>query len=51
MGLEPGKITWSPDGSQIATLYKNDLWVIDIGLDLSQRITADGQTIAYDWSP
>jgi hypothetical protein len=50
LGLEPGKIVWAPDGSHIATLYQNNLWVIDPGLRIKQRITADGQTTAFDWS-
>jgi hypothetical protein len=50
LGLEPGKIVWAPDGSHIATLYQSNLWVIDPGLGIKQRITADGQTIAFDWS-
>ena len=51
LGLEPGKIIWAPNGTQIATLYQGNLWVIDTNLGLSQRMTADGQTIAFDWSP
>jgi hypothetical protein len=51
LGLEPGKIIWAPNGNQIATLYQGNLWVIDTNLGLSQRMTADGQTIAFDWSP
>jgi hypothetical protein len=50
MGLEPGEIIWAPDGKQIATIYQNNLWVIDLNLGLPHRITADGQTIAFDWS-
>jgi len=50
LGLEPGKIIWSPDGRQIATLYQNNLWVIDPILGITQRVTADGSTIAFDWS-
>ncbi len=50
VGLEPGRIIWAPDGSHIATIYQDNLWVIDLGLGLTQRITADGQTIAFDWS-
>jgi hypothetical protein len=50
LGMEPGKIAWAPDGSQIATLYQSNLWVIDPGLEIEHRITADGQTVAFDWS-
>jgi hypothetical protein len=49
MGLEPGEMIWAPDGSRIAVLYQNNLWLIDLGMDLAQRITADEQTIAFNW--
>jgi Tol biopolymer transport system component len=49
VGLEPGQIRWSPDGGRLAILYQDDLWIIDCQLDLPQRITANGQTLAFDW--
>ena len=50
-GIEPNRIRWSPEGDKLAIIYRSDLWLIDqqIGLDL--QLTADGQTIAFDWSP
>lgn len=50
-GIEPNRILWSPDGKRLALMYKNDLWLIDPGTNLNQQLTADGQTIAFDWSP
>ena len=50
-GIEPNQILWSPDGQRLAVMYKNDLWLIDPGINLNQQLTADGQTIAFDWSP
>lgn len=50
-GIEPNQILWSPDGQRLAVMYKNDLWLIDPGTNLNQQLTADGQTIAFDWSP
>ena len=50
-GIEPGQILWSPDGKKLAIIYRDDLWLIDPGNDLFQQLTADGQTIAFDWGP
>jgi Tol biopolymer transport system component len=50
-GIEPGRIMWSPDGEKLAIIYKNNLLLIDPGNDLFQQLTADGQTIAFDWGP
>jgi Tol biopolymer transport system component len=49
VGLEPGQILWSPDGSRLAILYQGDLWIIDSERELLQRMSADGQTSAFDW--
>jgi hypothetical protein len=51
-GLAPedlGTIAWSPDADRLATVYRGDLWLIDIATGIGQRITGDGQTTAYDW--
>jgi dipeptidyl aminopeptidase/acylaminoacyl peptidase len=50
-GIEPGRILWSPDGKKLAIIYRNDLLLIDPGSNLYQQLTADGQTIAFDWGP
>lgn len=50
MGMEPVKIVWAFDGTWIATIYQNNLWIIDPDSGLIQRITTDGQTNAFDWS-
>ena len=44
-------VDWSPDGEKLAIIYKNNLLLIDPGNDLFQQLTADGQTIAFDWGP
>jgi hypothetical protein len=49
-GLEPGPISWAPDGSRIALIYKGNLWVIDPQKLITQPITSEGQTTAFDWS-
>jgi hypothetical protein len=50
-GLEPNQPIWSPDADQIAIIYRNDLWIIDVASATGHRLTADGQTISYDWRP
>jgi CubicO group peptidase (beta-lactamase class C family) len=50
-GLEPNQPIWSPDANQIAIIYRNDLWIIDVASVVGHRLTADGQTISYDWRP
>jgi hypothetical protein len=51
MGMEPGRISWSPLGDQIALIYRNDLWIINPSTGAEQQITSDGQTINFDWNP
>jgi hypothetical protein len=51
-GLAPGDlgaIAWSPNADRLATVYRGDLWLVDIATGIGQRITGDGQTSAYDW--
>lgn len=48
-GLEPSKPAWSPDGDQIAVIYRGDLWVIDVVSGIGTSLTGDQQTIAVDW--
>lgn len=51
-GLAPqdlGTIAWSPNADRLATVYRGDLWLIDVATGIGQRITGDGQTTSYDW--
>ncbi len=51
-GLAPGDlgtIAWSPNAERLATVYRGDLWLVDVATGIGQRITGDGQTTAYDW--
>jgi hypothetical protein len=51
-GLAPqdlGTIAWSPNADRLATVYRGDLWLVDVTSGIGQRITGDGQTTAYDW--
>jgi len=36
-------LTWSPDGSQLAFIVNNDIWVINLDGSGLQRLTEDGQ--------
>jgi hypothetical protein len=51
MGLEPQEFTWSPLGTQLVLIYRQDLWIIDEATGVGQQVTGDGQAIAFDWKP
>ena len=51
IGLEPHGIAWSPLGTQLALIYRHDLWIIDVASGAGQQVTGDGQAIAFDWKP
>lgn len=42
---------WSPDGSQLAIIYRGDLWLIDVDSGKGHQLTGDGQVSAIDWVP
>lgn len=46
---ELNPIAWSPSGDRLVLIYRGDLWAIDIESGLSQQLTGDGLTVAYDW--
>lgn len=50
-GLAPTPILWSPHGEKIAILERGDLYLIDVQSGRQQPLTADGQTLAFDWAP
>lgn len=49
-GLEPLKPAWSPAGNRIAVMYRGDIWIVDVASGLGQPLTADGQSVNFDWS-
>ena len=51
LGLQPNRLVWSPDGTLIAVSYREDLWIIDVNSGHAERLTSDGNVIAYDWKP
>lgn len=51
VGLQPHQVVWSPGADRLALIYRGDLWVIDAVNGVGQRITGDGQTSNFNWSP
>jgi hypothetical protein len=43
-------IAWSPNARQIALIYQNNLWIIDLKADQSYSITRDGRASRPRWS-
>lgn len=41
---------WSPDGTQIAFIYRGDLWVIDVSSSIAHRLTLDGNASRPLWT-
>jgi hypothetical protein len=48
---ELNPISWSPSGERFVLIYRGDLWAVEVLTGLSQQLTGDGLTIAYDWQP
>ena len=49
-GLAPIEPAWSPAGDRIAVMYRGDIWIVDVESGIGQSLTADGQSISFDWS-
>lgn len=43
-------IAWSPSGGQIAVIYQNNLWIVDVATGHGTQITSDGQSSRPRWS-
>lgn len=41
---------WSPDAELLSTIYRGNLWLVELGSGQAQQITGDGQTAVFDWS-
>ena len=48
--LKPQNVSWSPNGEQIALIYKGNLWVVGNESSVSQQLTSDGQTSKPSWA-
>jgi resuscitation-promoting factor RpfB len=42
--------TWSPDGRQIALIYRGNLWVVDVQTRISHQLTLDGGASKPLWT-
>jgi Tol biopolymer transport system component len=42
---------WSPDGTQLAVVYRGDLWIVQADGQSARPVTGDGQAVAVDWVP
>ncbi|NIM92655.1 MAG: hypothetical protein GTO18_02935 [Anaerolineales bacterium] len=51
IAMEPGQFQWSPSGDQLAIMYRQDLWLLDLEWDIQYPVTSDGRTNAFDWKP
>lgn len=49
-GLTPQDFAWSPDGRQIALIYQNDLYIVDVASSVSYRLTFDGGSQNPVWT-
>ena len=48
--LKPQNVSWSPNGEQIALIYKGNLWIVGNESSVSQQLTSDGQTSKPSWA-
>jgi len=50
-GLEPQVVSWSPDASRLALIYRGDVFIVDVATGTGHRLTSDGQATIVDWVP
>jgi Tol biopolymer transport system component len=50
LGLKAPQIAWGPTGRQLITIYKDDLFLIDLVHDLERRLTIDSSVQAIEWT-
>ncbi|MGF1503712.1 MAG: G5 domain-containing protein [Anaerolineae bacterium] len=51
VGLATHQFAWSPDGQQIAVIFQNDIYLIDVATGLRQQLTGDGLSTLVRWAP
>ncbi|MBN1679044.1 MAG: G5 domain-containing protein [Anaerolineae bacterium] len=52
-GLRPDPedgIAWSPQARQIAVIYQDNVWIVDVETGLANQITSDGQASRPRWA-
>lgn len=45
------EFVWSPDGRQIALIYKGNLWIVDVESAVAHQLTLDGGASNPVWMP
>jgi hypothetical protein len=50
-GLEPQVVSWSPNASRLALIYRGDVFIVDVATGTGHRLTSDGQATIVDWVP
>jgi Tol biopolymer transport system component len=45
------EFVWSPDGRQIALIYKGNLWIVDVESAVAHQLTLDGGASNPAWMP
>ncbi len=48
-GLNAQEFAWSPDGRQIAFIYRGNLWIIDVESKVARQLTLDGRASKPVW--
>lgn len=51
LGLKSPQIAWGPTGRQLITVYRDDLYLIDLAQDLVRPLTVDSSVQAVEWTP
>lgn len=50
-GVKHPEIAWGPTGTQLITVQRNDLFLVDLNLDVVRRLTNDGNIRLPRWTP
>jgi Tol biopolymer transport system component len=49
-GLKPQRVAWSPSGDEIALVYLDDIYLIDVASGTARQLTSDGQSSNPQWA-
>ncbi len=50
-GVRHPEIAWGPTGDQLVTVQRNDLFLLDLNLNLVRQLTNDGNVRSPRWTP
>ena len=48
-GLKPQRVAWSPSGDEIALVYLDDIYLVDVASGTARQLTSDGQSSNPQW--